>query len=645
MQPQRLEVLIAAIDDLERRLSGVTAGGEGSLSDRDLVEVLGAVGRRYAGACQSGAWEEQRLQLDEEVQQQVRGGARPLSIRQAAMLQLTETLFRFIEYSCGLHLHVYAAVQGLQVGIAATLLSAPALLADPEQPHQRYLERLVLSLRGYDQHAGRRARNLVGGAGRGVIGLLHGSPMDGEACRAAERAFLDLLQSYDRESQIYDKSIISKEQGQAAREDARCIVNREIFAAVGGRPLPELLLRFLREVWSKYLYVTYLREGMDSEAWREGVGAVAVLVRSLSIRHPEELFQFYQQGLSRAMALLRSGAESIHQDTLLTQEVLQLLDRVYMQIMQGEEPDFATLQEMPTDAASLGGGRGEPGPADRQALEGLRLGDWYLIRQGTQEIRGRLIQKEGALGYCLFANYSGIKAARLEAAGLAKALAAGVLQPLDIRPVMDRGLDLAVGQLEAHVPRLEAKVRLVEQERERLRAEAREAERLRQAREQAQQAERAEQERARARAEEAARLARLRERVRRDEEVIREQEQRAAEERVRQVAQGRDQAQRRQEEQALVGALAEVQRLQPGGWLELIGANDAKRVCKLGLKIKSSQKMIFIDRLGQKVAEMLPPELAARMVEGSARIVDYGVAFDDTLGSLILDRSEKIHVE
>ncbi len=96
----------------------------------------------------------------------------------------------------------------------------------------------------------------------------------------------------------------------------------------------------------------------------------------------------------------------------------------------------------------------------------------------------------------------------------------------------------------------------------------------------------------------------------------------------------------REREQTLQQVLSSVNRMQPGGRVELIGDDGRKIACKLGLKLKSSRKLIFVDRLGRKVQELLPEHLAERIVEGSAVITDYGVAFDDTLQRLIIDRSE-----
>ena len=63
---------------------------------------------------------------------------------------------------------------------------------------------------------------------------------------------------------------------------------------------------------------------------------------------------------------------------------------------------------------------------------------------------------------------------------------------------------------------------------------------------------------------------------------------------------------------------------------------------KLALKLRSSGKLIFVNRLGQRGLELLPRDFAERIVDGAANIVDYGVAYDYGLQSLISTRDEKL---
>lgn len=641
MQSRRLSTLIAVIDHLERRLYGGAQPDDEILTDKELLDFLQSIGRQYANtiASSSNTDELQQLQLEDELKHYL--ATKPhksiLSIRHIKLLQFTEVLFRCIDTSSDVHIHVYTALQGLQLGFIKTLINEPAALLRFDEPYRSFLEFLINAFRGYDQHSGRRARTMVNEAGRRVAEILL-AQNDIETCKIAKQSFSELLQRYNRESTIYEKSLITKEQGLAARDDVRLLVNREILIAVGGKRLPADLLRFFKEVWSKYLQVTYLRDGKDSNVWQQGVSVIQTIVRSLYIQDPYEMLQFYQNDLAHALAILHSGAESIHQDLQLTRNVLAYLDELPLQLIQkGKKVDVSNFQEVPLAGQSEHSHiNADLNPDDIKALEKLTIGDWYIVHIGEQIIRGKLIQKDIHLGYCLFANFSGIKAARIEIAGIAQALVNGTLIKIDTTLIMERALETAVTQLEAQVQKLESKVHVVEQERANVLIKnsklsspplASIASVIPKISTQS--------------TEETQHIKQLQENIRQEEMAALEQKRKLAEEQ----ALARDLAQRQENEKALEKALKEVNMLQPGGWLELISKDNIKHVCKLGLKLKSTQKMIFVDRFGQKIAEMRPDELAARIVEGSARVIDHGIAFEDTLQSLIIDRSGKINVE
>jgi hypothetical protein len=235
-----------------------------------------------------------------------------------------------------------------------------------------------------------------------------------------------------------------------------------------------------------------------------------------------------------------------------------------------------------------------------------------------------LIEKNLEHGYCLFTNLSGILIAKPDFDELDHLLSAGGLQRMDAIPAFDNALAYTGAELRRQIPGLEQQVREAEaawQEAQRREKQQLAAERLHRL-----EAERRHKEEQR----------RLQEEAQRREEQRREEERRQA--RAQTLAREQEEARR----QVLEQILETVARMQPGGWLELLQEDNRRVSCKLGLRLKSSGKMVFVDSLGRKVAEFRQRELAEKIVDGSAAILDYGVAFDSTLGDLINERSEKI---
>jgi hypothetical protein len=616
--------LIARVDTLEQRICGGPVQ-ERVIAPAQLTAALRQVGRSYLEAAQQvGVDTAPRLELTDALRavldtQSDSGGHRnTMSLHQGALVQTVELVFRYLEDSADLDPLAYAALQHLQVVLAQALLSDPLTLESGRTVRQ-LCEQLVQVARGYDRQAGARADELLARLSGLVSETLSTAGTPEQSCAAALDKLHGLLTLHDRDSMRLARELVVKEQGLARNSDSRLVVSREILQAVQGRRLPRVLLEFLQRIWSKYLYVTYLRRGMDSHEWRRGVQDIQVLVDSFTINDPDDLLAFYAEHLSRALARVRLQSASIHGDRELTERFFTLMDEVPMRIMGGNPPapEEALVTASPNPAADPGINLSRE---DRELLVGLRVGRWYHLQERDLKLRCRLVEHSTQFSYCLFTNLSSIKTARLDLRTVAQRLREGRLQPVVTDPPVEPALVFAVRELSGQLPTLEVEAEAAERERAALSERQRQqetAERLRRRHQEQLEAQ--------------ARLL---------EERRREQHQR-----LRHRTQVREQAEHSAREQAWQQALNEVGRMQTGGMLQTLAADGSRIHCRLGLKIKSNGKLIFVDRLGRKVLELLPDELATHLVTGSAAITDYGVAFDDSLGMLINEHSERIHID
>ncbi len=631
MQSKALSELIDTIDTLEQRVWGADSSPsrptlELGQMQRVLLQASRLLGK--ARAMQRGD-AELRIDLRDMVRRIIESvagvgpGSPSLSTRHAVLIQFAEDLFRYVESSCDLDSAAYAVVQYLKVGMARTLVLDPGALERRDHPVRLFCEYLISSLKGYDGRSGSRADALMGRVA-GVVKSVAETPLAAAAYEAAyeaaRRELIALVDSFDQDSSMFARNLIAKEKGEASRCDARLTVNRAILEAVSGKRLPLVLLQFLQQIWSKYLYITHLRQGMDSREWREGIDDIGVLARSLDIRDRDGLFRFYGTHLSSTLDRLRAGADSIYGDVALAERFFEVMDLICAATLAGrgqEIEDLADLTTISEDGLQDGSEALVVNAANRNLAESLRIGCWYHFTENGMALRCQLIERNQKHRYCLFANLSGIKVARQEYAQAARAVESGLLKPVDTAPVFNRAMAYAGERLAEQIGQLENQAL----EAERLRAEAHERQRQEASAQQLQQA-------------------RLREQARLlEEKRIRAQEQ------AKRQAEARERAARLTRERALRQVLVDVERMQSGGRVDLIDGDRRKVTCKLGLKLKSSGKMIFVDHLGRKMCEMLPEELATRIIDGSAGILDYGVAFDDTLRDLIVERSEKIHVD
>jgi len=622
-QAVNLDTLIACVSRLgylEEQIQGVAPKETRPETQNELLLAVAAAGAAFVQATRDASSDDLppvRFDLLSEL----RRAEAVLQPRQAYLIRFNGFLFRYLEESYQLHPDVYAAVAYLEPGLAHILLTTPGRIFDADCPARQLLEFILSAARGYDEFAGRRAWELISGVRDITRGLAESTSLSERLFVEAKLSLATLVRRYNMNALIFEKHIIEKERGELLREDARLRVNQEIQRLVSGQVLPSVLLDFLREVWAKHLYITYLREGMDCDLWKEGLEDIATLVWSLTVTDAKVLFNAYGSRVSKTITRMRANAAKVHQNTDLSDRCFQLVDDMHLQIMDGETPDVPNPVRMERfdEIVPSAANRVLP-PELSEALDQARVGEWYWVDDKGLQLRSKLIEKNSERGYALFTNFSGVKSGKFGFRELAEGLVGGRVRPIRVQPVFESALAYAFDRLASLIPEKEAQA-----EQARMEREARLA-----AREKAAELERRLKELERIRLEKARELA---------------ERQRAEEEAARRRAEEKRRAEREAREQALARAVSDVERMQPGGILELLDKDNRPVSCKLGLKLKSSRKMIFVDRFGAKVAEFLPEQLAERVAEGSASIRNYGVAFDDTLQSLIVERSDKLQID
>ncbi len=82
-------------------------------------------------------------------------------------------------------------------------------------------------------------------------------------------------------------------------------------------------------------------------------------------------------------------------------------------------------------------------------------------------------------------------------------------------------------------------------------------------------------------------------------------------------------------------ALAQVDNLRVGSWVEFQEDEEHKLRCKLAAVIKPTGKYIFVNRTGMKVLEKTRMGLAVEFRRGAVRLLDDALLFDRALESVI----------
>ena len=248
MARKELKSLVAKMEALEKRLWGGELPDDAHLPEAQLLKILDLAGR------QSFLDGDENREAAPELTEIVNGiigeqaddkGVQPLlGIRHAAVVQLVENLFRYLEYSSDLDPEAYAALRGLQIPLAKAALVDAAALSSPDKPLLQFLLLSLLACQGCDRNAGFRSKTLLVRLQQAVEEILSSPLSPDRAAQSVHRNFTAYLKQHRRESRDLEPGLIDKEQALTTQQRWQQTIQAEVFGVLAGKRLPKAALEF-----------------------------------------------------------------------------------------------------------------------------------------------------------------------------------------------------------------------------------------------------------------------------------------------------------------------------------------------------------------------------------------------------------------
>jgi hypothetical protein len=260
------------------------------------------------------------------------------------------------------------------------------------------------------------------------------------------------------------------------------VLNQRLF----GRTLPEVVVRLLREAWSKVLLLTCLKHGSDSQPWRDAVATMDDLIWSVEPHEDPESRTRLLEMVPQLLKSLREGLTSAAFDPFSTGEFFSRLESLHVQAFQR----FKQAQEAAADDDLLDGipllddaveapaaqasGQPEmvavveeivlatpgeervPEPEELLAdddeslrkVDELRVGSWVEILEDSEhKLRCKLAAVIKPTGRYIFVNRTGMKVLEKTRMGLAVEFRRNAVRLLDDALLFDRALESVIGNL------------------------------------------------------------------------------------------------------------------------------------------------------------------------------------------------------
>jgi len=294
------------------------------------------------------------------------------------------------------------------------------------------------------------------------------------------KEFTEFYDQQQKRTESIDKRTREAEEGRARADMARAMVQQTLNRRLTGRQLPLVVVKLLQEGWKHVLYINCLKEGTESEPWKQAVKVVDAVVWSVIPQPGAEWIALLKNVSPKLMNSLRKGLAAVNYDALATEALLKELADVHHELMGGhtmptvtvldpeaaktEAPNQGTISAehiannsqasqatavvLPSD--SLQPVLAETLPSDNvhlQKVNQLNVGSWVEFIQTDRRDRHKLVARIRSVDKLIFANRRGIKVAEMSAMKLAVDMSQGRARIIEEAQVLDKALESVIGNL------------------------------------------------------------------------------------------------------------------------------------------------------------------------------------------------------
>ena len=368
------------------------------------------------------------------------------------VINLVSMLFDFILDDEGLPAEIKALIGRLQIPLLKVAIVDKTFFSNDEHDARLLLNTLARAGSQWDPQQGRDDELY-----RRIDRAVHAIIDDYDEDAGLFRDLLDDFDAYfraqhDRAERVAER-VREAEEGKARAEQAGDAVGALIDARLAGRSVPDVVVRLLRQGWQQVLYLTWLREGPDSDAWRRQAKVVDALVWSVLPHRDQAELQRLRDLAPKLRRAVQHGLAGIEYDAAETGALLDELAGVHDALLEGLDTDRVTVPRAEASPVTEAAPADQPEPAlpdDHEQVRrarALRAGQWAEFDDPEGARRAKLAANIRDGAKLVFINRRGIKVGEYDAAGLGAALERGEVRLIEEGALFDRALEAVIGDL------------------------------------------------------------------------------------------------------------------------------------------------------------------------------------------------------
>ncbi len=380
-------------------------------------------------------------------------------------IDLVGMLFEFILEDRNLPTEMQVMLARLQIPYLKAAILDRRLFAHRQHPARRLLDNLADAAKAWSPEADRDHR-LHDKIKVIVDALLQEFDDD---LGIFDRLNIELQEFQDlsrRRAELAEQRVAESTRGREKLDQARRRAAREILTRIGDHSLPPLIHGILSRAWANYMVLTILRQGDESNEFRDALRFVNDFIASTRPARSLDDRRALRQMLPGIERSLRRGLANVaFQENDIERLLAQL--HTYYRHQLGEAVPIAEVQAaeeaatlpIPDNIQPIAESDAEPDPApiEPQQMEAspelrlvldLKPGIWLEFVTGGDTIeRAKLSWISPMSGRYLFVNRRGLKVADYAPQELANELVKQRARVLESTALFDRALDAIVGRL------------------------------------------------------------------------------------------------------------------------------------------------------------------------------------------------------
>lgn len=412
----------------------------------------------------------------------------------------------------------------------------------------------------------------------------------------------------DKVEQIEEKLRV-QEISRRKEQVAEPRVVRELNRIAAGRALPDLVVDFLHGEWRRSLHLVSMREGEEGSTWKRQVRITESLVELAQGCDDEQGRDKHRSFYPVLMRNIKSLLVSVNEDQAALEQALEPLELILTAMLNGARPELVEVQplqvrETPVTTVEVK----QVGGRALAAIQALQTGDLVRIKtaDGSHDVFRLTLKSDGDEPWVLVSQ-SGKTITKKTAFQLAQGYEGGVLDIIGQNGWWDTQLetelqtlhDIWQAELAARPPEPAPEPPSAAEEPPQIQQPEPEPE---------------------------------------PEPALEPAPVMSAEAIAPEAVEENDTedffAPRPISDEERQAALEAIDQIQIGGWIIQQTSKGEER-CKLAVKLRGRDKLIFVNRLGVKVLEIDCQQLAELLARGLVSIVDTGEKFDNTLERVV----------